>query len=160
MTHLEETSPALDALDVLGAARWIDLSVLVFNDDPLTRTACPSGGRCGRTTGSSSRTTWRGGGSTSTPAPTSTRPRISYRRRASAPAAAEAGRITAEKVPLEQLRGPARVIDVRCLLHQADPGYSPMVQPEHILEHERLHGEIAPGDVAILWTGWDQLAAR
>jgi kynurenine formamidase len=72
------------------------------------------------------------------------------------PFASAAGSITGDQVPLDQLRGPARVIDVRRLDGQADTGKSPMIEPEHVLEHEREHGEIEPGDVVIFWTGWDR----
>ncbi|MCZ6795923.1 MAG: cyclase family protein [Planctomycetota bacterium] len=65
---------------------------------------------------------------------------------------AEGGRTT-DEIPLEQLVGPARVIDVRekC---EADRDYR--LAPEDVLEHERRHGTIRPGDCVIVWTGWSR----
>jgi isatin hydrolase len=159
--RLQETSRPSDVLDVLAGARWIDLSVLVSNDHPSYPYSMPFR----RTVWSyyseqfPYHTAWwaldeHTGTHFDAPAHFVPPPEHPH------PAAGEAGRITAEKVPLEQLRGAARVIDVRSLLHQAETGYSPMILPEHILEHERAHGPIEPNDIAIFWTGWDRFWQR
>ncbi len=64
--------------------------------------------------------------------------------------------VTAEKVPIAQTCGPARVIDVRSLVGTIDRARwpaSPEVLPKHFQEFERSKGELKPGDVVILLTG-------
>ncbi len=70
------------------------------------------------------------------------------------PRAAEIGRTTVEKVPLEQLMGPAAVIDCRDLIGTAGPGKSPMITVAKVQAWEKEHGEIQPGEVVIFYTGW------
>lgn len=70
----------------------------------------------------------------------------------------EVGTITAEQIPLSQLIGPAVVIDVsELLLSEEPPGESPAVEPKHIIEFEREHGELRPGDIVLFRSGWDEL---
>ncbi len=54
-------------------------------------------------------------------------------------------------IPLSQLMGPARVIDIRdqCA---ADRNY--VLTPQDIEAHERQHGRIEPGAVVLVHTGW------
>ncbi len=63
---------------------------------------------------------------------------------------ASGGHTTAD-IPLAQLMGPARVIDIRdrCA---ADPDYT--LTPRDIEVHERRHGTIEPGTVVLVRTGW------
>jgi kynurenine formamidase len=64
---------------------------------------------------------------------------------------------TAEKVPLEQTSGRARVIDVGhlcgTLAKDRWPG-SPEITPAEIQKYEKAHGGLRPGDVVIFRSGW------
>lgn len=62
-------------------------------------------------------------------------------------------RRTTEQIPLGQLVGPARVIDIRdrCAV---DRDY--LLSPDDILEHEGLHGRITSGSCVLVWTGFDR----
>ncbi len=70
--------------------------------------------------------------------------------------AGEAGRITVDRVPLEQLTGPAAVIDVPDDLPGAAPGVSPVLGPELLEEHEREFGRVTAGTVVLFRTRWDR----
>jgi isatin hydrolase len=59
-----------------------------------------------------------------------------------------------DRILLEQLVGPARVIDVTDLEPAAD-GESPLVGAPTVLEHEERWGEIGPGEIVLLRSGWD-----
>lgn len=72
------------------------------------------------------------------------------------PHAGEAGAITVDRVPLEQLTGPAAVIDVPDDLPGAAPGVSPAIGPELLDEHERTFGPVEPGTVVLFRTRWDR----
>jgi kynurenine formamidase len=65
--------------------------------------------------------------------------------------------VTADRVPVEQTCGPARVIDVGRLTGTTDrkdwPA-SPEITPEVIREYEKDHGDLRPGDVVIFRSGW------
>jgi kynurenine formamidase len=63
---------------------------------------------------------------------------------------AEAGRST-DEIPLRQLIGPARVVDIResCA---ADADY--LLAPEDIRRYEARHGRIQPGDIVLIHTGF------
>lgn len=63
------------------------------------------------------------------------------------------GRRTSAEIPLEQLIGPACVIDItdKC---DADRDYR--LSPEDVLSHEADHGPIAKGDVVLVRTGWSR----
>ena len=65
---------------------------------------------------------------------------------------AEGGRATAD-VPLAQLVGPARVIDIRRRC-EVDPDY--LLHPRDIERHEALHGPIEPGSIVLVRTGWSR----
>lgn len=60
--------------------------------------------------------------------------------------------VTAERVPLGQTCGPARVIDVRSLVgtttQSAWPA-SPEITPDHLRKFEQAKGELKPGDIVI-----------
>jgi kynurenine formamidase len=72
------------------------------------------------------------------------------------PWAGEFGLQTGEKVPVEDLIGPAAVLDLTSLHGQGAPGESPWITEEHIEEWEGHHGGIQPGEVVLLHTGWDR----
>jgi kynurenine formamidase len=59
-----------------------------------------------------------------------------------------------DRVPLEQLIGPARVIDATAL-GPAEDGSSPLVDAATVLEHEERWGRIEAGEIVLLRTGWD-----
>ena len=72
------------------------------------------------------------------------------------PFAGPLGENTGEKVRLEDLIGPAAVIDVRFLCHQeGQPGISPTITVEHIGAWESEHGPIQIGEIILFCTGWD-----
>ncbi len=61
---------------------------------------------------------------------------------------------TADKVPVSQLSGPARVIDVQHLLGTADPQPgSPKIRVSDIQRHEKLYGPIQPCEIVIFHSG-------
>jgi kynurenine formamidase len=61
------------------------------------------------------------------------------------------GRRTTAAIPLVQLFGPARVIDVaEACARERDY----LVSPEDIERHERVHGRIPRGTVVLVRTGW------
>ena len=70
------------------------------------------------------------------------------------PFANEWGAVNADGIPLEQLVGPAAVIDVPP--GEAEPGRSVLVEPGHVTDWEAEHGTIQPGDVVLLRSGWDR----
>jgi kynurenine formamidase len=72
------------------------------------------------------------------------------------PGAGPAGEISTDDVPLEQLIGPAVVIDVTKSVPEAAPGHSPAIEVAVLEAFEADHGRIEPGDVVILRTDWDQ----
>jgi kynurenine formamidase len=61
------------------------------------------------------------------------------------------GRLPVDRIPLEQLVGPAVVIDVSEKA-AADKDYR--LTREDVLEFEREHGRIEPGTLVLLRTGW------
>ncbi len=68
------------------------------------------------------------------------------------------GNVSAEQVPLEQLIGPAVVIDVSVLLDQeVEDGQSPYIRAGHIQQAEAEFGGIETGDIVLFRSGWDQL---
>jgi kynurenine formamidase len=69
--------------------------------------------------------------------------------------AGPAGEISTDRVPLEQLTGPAVVVDVREHLGPAGLGVSPRVDVEAFEAFEAAHGRIDAGDVVLMRTDWD-----
>ena len=61
------------------------------------------------------------------------------------------GRHTTDQIPLEQLLGPAVVIDVS---HQADSSPDYRITPADIERWEAAHGTIAPKTIVLFKTGW------
>jgi len=74
------------------------------------------------------------------------------------PDAGPAGDISVADVPLEQLMGPAVVIDAPDVTgsEPGEPGVSPLIGPATILAWEQHNGRLEPGDVVIFRTGWDR----
>lgn len=72
------------------------------------------------------------------------------------PHASPLGGITGDHVPLDQLQGPAAVIDCRPLQHD-QPGVSPRITTAYIEDWEARHGRLEPGDVVLCLGGWDRL---
>jgi kynurenine formamidase len=72
------------------------------------------------------------------------------------PWANEFGLQTGEKVPVQDLIGPAVTIDVTSLSGQGEKGESPWITEEHIKGWETQHGAIQPGEVVLFYTGWDK----
>ncbi|MEX2572220.1 MAG: cyclase family protein [Gemmatimonadota bacterium] len=63
------------------------------------------------------------------------------------------GGVTADEIPLERLIAPAVVIDVTAEA-AADPDYR--LTAADVLAWEAEHGEIAPGTIVLLRTGWSR----
>lgn len=61
--------------------------------------------------------------------------------------------VTTEKVPLENLIAPGVVIDISDRT-AGDPDYR--LTPQDVAEFENRHGEIAPGSIVLLRTGWSR----
>ena len=72
------------------------------------------------------------------------------------PLASDLGAQTGDKVPLEDLMGPAAVVDVSYLSGQGKPGVSPFIEPDHVRQFEEEHGELAAGEVVLFRTDWDR----
>jgi kynurenine formamidase len=71
--------------------------------------------------------------------------------------------MTAEKVPLAQTCGPARVIDVSKLAgttSKTNWPASPEITEAHIRDYEKQHGELKPGDIIIFRSGWSDTYYR
>ena len=72
------------------------------------------------------------------------------------PHAGDLGAQTGDKVPLEDLMGPAVVVDVSYLSGQGKPGVSPFIEPEHVSQFEEEHGELVAGEMVLFRTDWDR----
>jgi kynurenine formamidase len=71
------------------------------------------------------------------------------------PGAGPAGAVATDAVPLEQLTGPAVVVDVTAT-PGAEPGVSPPVGVAALGSFEAEHGRFEAGDVVLLRTDWDR----
>lgn len=68
-----------------------------------------------------------------------------------------AGSVTVEQIGLSQLIGPAVVVDVGYLLEgETVDGESVAIEPMHLQEFEREHGEFAEGQIVLFRSGWDE----
>jgi kynurenine formamidase len=71
--------------------------------------------------------------------------------------------ITADKVPMAQTCGPARVIDVGQLAGTVDkkdwPG-SPEFTAADVQKYEKQHGDLRPGEVVIFRSGWSDRTCK
>ena len=63
------------------------------------------------------------------------------------------GKRTVDQVPLEQLIGPAVVIDVS---PEAEASRDYRLTRDDVLAFEKTHGRIAPGTIVLLRTGWSR----
>lgn len=70
--------------------------------------------------------------------------------------ASESGDINVEHIPLDQLIGRARVIDVSELTGTGNVGVSPRIGIEKLEAHERVHGRIKPDEIVLIRSGWDR----
>ncbi len=71
--------------------------------------------------------------------------------------------VLSEDLPISQSCGPARIIDVKHLPATTDCSTwpaSPEITVEDIRKHESRHGELRPGDIVILHTGWSDQYCR
>lgn len=74
--------------------------------------------------------------------------------RSGLPNAGLAGDRSGDEYPLENLCGPAAVVDVRSILDQAPPGISPAITPALLEQWEGVHGRIKDDDVVLLNSGY------
>jgi kynurenine formamidase len=72
------------------------------------------------------------------------------------PKASEVGTITVEQIPLEQLMGPAVVVDIPEDLPGSAPGVSPTITADFLADWQRDNGAFAAGDIVLFRTGWDR----
>ncbi|HEX4463298.1 MAG TPA: cyclase family protein [Solirubrobacterales bacterium] len=72
------------------------------------------------------------------------------------PEAGPLGEVSAEKLDLSKLIGPAAVVDLRHLDGEAEPGASPAITVAHLEAWEQEHGRFEPGEIALLLTGWSK----
>jgi isatin hydrolase len=70
------------------------------------------------------------------------------------PEAGPAGELSVERIPLDQMMGPAAVIDAPADA-DAEPGVSPFIEPDAVLGWEAEHGQLRRGDVVLFRSGWD-----
>lgn len=76
------------------------------------------------------------------------------------PDAGPLGEISAEKLDLSKLIGPAAVVDLRHLDGQAEDGASPAITVAHLEAWEKEHGNFKAGEVVLLHTGWSRHYVR
>jgi len=69
----------------------------------------------------------------------------------------EAGWMTGDKYPVENMMGPAVVVDVTAILDKADGGKSPLITVDMIKADEEKNGEIKAGDVVLFYSSYDDL---
>ncbi len=74
------------------------------------------------------------------------------------PGAGPEGEISAAEINLDQVVGPAVVIDVSpgSLLADRQASHDPDIGPDVLSAHESAHGEIKTGEIVLLRTGWDR----
>lgn len=72
------------------------------------------------------------------------------------PWAGPLGDQSTEHLDLEQMCGPAVVVDVRHLVGSGGAGRSPFIEPAHLAGFEREHGAFAPGEVVLFHSDWDR----
>lgn len=65
--------------------------------------------------------------------------------------------LTSDKIPVHQLVGPARVVNVQALAgstNQKTWPASPKITVDDIVAHEKAHGSIKPGEIVVFQTGF------
>lgn len=75
------------------------------------------------------------------------------------PDAGPAGAVTVDRIPLQQLMGPAAVVDAPAG-PDGPPGVSPLIEADAVLAFERAQGRLGEGEVVLFRTGWDSRYAR
>ncbi len=70
------------------------------------------------------------------------------------------GALTGDRIDPSQFIGPAAVIDVTDLIGSAGPGLSPLITAERVLAWEETHGRLAPGEIVLFRSGWDERYVR
>src|SRR5262249_24051995 len=76
------------------------------------------------------------------------------------PYAGPAGNISGETIHLNRFHARALVIDPSPLREKAEPGKSPLIEPDAPLAWEQEHGAIEHGDAVLFRSGWDDLYLR
>lgn len=70
------------------------------------------------------------------------------------PHAGEAGRLSVDKLAVDQYMGPAAVIDTRAVLgRNPDEG---SITPEVVLDFEQQYGRLNRGDIVLFYSGWSR----
>lgn len=72
------------------------------------------------------------------------------------PGAGPAGATSVDRVPLEQLSGPAVVVDTTETVDATEPGRSPRIERGVLEGFEAEHGRFEAGEVVLLRTDWDR----
>ena len=72
------------------------------------------------------------------------------------PFASPAGRLTSDRIELDQLIGPAVVIDVGRLSGTGAPGLSPEITSHDIVEWEATNGPLEANDIVLFRSGWSE----
>ena len=72
------------------------------------------------------------------------------------PWASPLGAEDGNKVPPEDLMGPAVVVDVSFLAGEGGPGESPFITADHVRDWEEENGSLREGEVVLFRTGWDR----
>lgn len=70
-----------------------------------------------------------------------------------APIHFSAGKRTVDEIPLDELAGPAAVVDVSVQV-AANPDY--LVSPEDLARHEQQYGPIEAGAIVLIRSGWSE----
>ena len=68
----------------------------------------------------------------------------------------ELAAMTADKLDLSRLVGPAAVIDVSHLTGQGENGESPEITPDLVESWEAEHGVLQPAEIVLFASGWDR----
>lgn len=68
--------------------------------------------------------------------------------------ACEAGKITGDKVELSKMLGDAVVVDISHLRDKGGMGASPLFGKADMIAWEKENGELHPGEIVVLYTGW------
>ncbi len=76
------------------------------------------------------------------------------------PHAGPSSSITADRVPVERMIGPACVLDARDLIGQAEPGEHPAIDLPRIKAWEADHGPLQSGEIALFWSGWTDITYK
>jgi kynurenine formamidase len=72
------------------------------------------------------------------------------------PEAGTLGEMSAEKLDLSKLIGPAAVVDLRHLDGEAEDGASPAIKVAHLEAWEEEHGRFEADEIVLLLTGWSR----